>query len=159
MNIKYIVVHCSATKPSMDIGKTEIDIWHKSRGWSGIGYHYVIRRNGKIEIGRPNNRVGAHVYGYNKVSIGICLVGGVAADGKSEDNFTSEQFDSLEELLKVQRKIYANAKILGHRDLSPDINGDGIVEKREWKKDCPCFEVSEFVKERLCKKKKWSLFG
>src|SRR5690606_114532 len=75
--INLLVIHCAATTPLMDIGAKEIDVWHKQRGWSKIGYHFVIRRNGVIEKGRDISEVGAHVEGYNKNSIGICMVGGI----------------------------------------------------------------------------------
>jgi N-acetylmuramoyl-L-alanine amidase len=83
-----LVVHCAATKASMDIGAKEIRRWHKDRGWDDIGYHYVIRRNGDVEIGRPENAVGAHVAGKNSTSVGICLVGGIDDAGKPKANFT-----------------------------------------------------------------------
>ena len=148
MDIKYIVVHCSATKTNFDIGKHDIDIWHKRRGWSGIGYHYVIRRDGTIEPGRPLDQIGAHAYGYNKVSWGVCLVGGLDKDGKAEDNFTAEQYHALEDILNELYEKAPQAQIVGHRDLSPDIDGDGVIEKWEWKKECPCFDVAEFIKDR-----------
>jgi hypothetical protein len=90
MNIKYLIVHCSATSEKQDIGAKEIDSWHRAKGWSGIGYHFVIRRDGTIEQGRALHKYGAHAYGYNKVSLGICMIGGVAANGKAEDNFTTD---------------------------------------------------------------------
>jgi len=143
----YIVVHCSATGPGSDIGADEIDQWHKARGWSGIGYHAVIRRDGEIEFGRHFDEIGAHVQGQNARSVGICLVGGVDAAGKSENNFTEEQFESLEAMIEMLKHAYPMAEILGHRDLSPDLDGDGIVEKHEWLKDCPCFDVKDLLKE------------
>ena len=85
-DVKYIIVHCAATKPSMDIGFEDIDRWHKDRGWSGCGYHIIIRRDGNLEYSRglkPRGTVfrqGAHVKGFNDISIGICLVGGMAQD-------------------------------------------------------------------------------
>ena len=148
MNIKYIVIHCAATRPSVNIGAKEIDTWHKRKGWSGIGYHFVIRRNGKIEVGRSLDTIGAHAYGYNRVSWGICLAGGISEDRVPEDNFTDEQYESLENLLTTLHNKEPDAEIVGHRDLSPDIDGDGVIEKWEWKKECPCFDVSEFVKKK-----------
>ena len=64
-SIRYLVVHCAATPPEMDIGAKEIDLWHRQRGWSGIGYHFVIRRDGRVEAGRPLDRPGAHAQGFN----------------------------------------------------------------------------------------------
>ena len=74
--IDKIIVHCSATKPSHDIDVKEVDKWHKKRGWSGIGYHFFIKRGGQIEIGRSLEKQGAHTKGHNKSSIGICYAGG-----------------------------------------------------------------------------------
>lgn len=140
--IKKIVVHCSATTAYMDIGRKEIDRWHRQRGFLCIGYHYVIRRDGTVEEGRPEEQAGAHVEGHNKDSIGVCIVGGVAADGKSgEQNFTDAQYVSLHAVLRGLRGRYKNADILGHRDLSPDRNGDGRITRNEWMKECPSFDV------------------
>lgn len=148
--INLIVVHCSATPPSMDIGADEIRDWHvNTNKWSDIGYHFVIRRSGQIQTGRPLTRPGAHTKGYNTNSIGICLVGGVDDSGNPEDNFTPEQFNSLLFKLAEFEDEYPEAEILGHRDLSPDVNHDGVVTKDEWVKDCPCFDVREFVDNNL----------
>ena len=141
---EYIVIHCSATKPDSDIGADEIDDWHKQRGWSGLGYHAVIRRDGTIEFGRHFDEVGAHVKGQNYRSVGVCLVGGVDADGNAEDNFSTEQLKSLTAIVATLERAYPDAEVLGHRDLSPDLDGDGVVEENEWIKDCPCFDVREW---------------
>ena len=140
----YIVVHCSATPSTSDIGVDEIDDWHKQRGWSGIGYHAVIRRDGEIEFGRHFDEVGAHVKGQNYRSVGVCMVGGVDTQGDAEDNFTEEQYESLVAILVTLERAYPFAEILGHRDLSPDLDGDGIIEEHEWLKDCPCFDVRKW---------------
>jgi len=129
-SVDYLAVHCAATPPKMDIGAKDIKGWHLRKGWIDIGYHYVIRRNGAIENGRPTDRPGAHVRGYNHVSIGICLIGGVAADGKTpEDNFTSDQYNALLRLLQDLKTQYPDAKVQGHRDF-PNV-----------KKACPSFDV------------------
>lgn len=136
--VKYIVIHCAATKPSMDIGRDEIDRWHRKQGWNEIGYHRVIRRDGRIEHGRPTAVPGAHVRGYNGNSIGICMVGGVAEDGKTpENNFTYEQWATLRVLVRAMKDLFPNAEVVGHRDLDP-------------KKACPSFDVRDyFAKNRL----------
>lgn len=145
MKIEYIVVHCSATKPSMNWTVTDIDREHRKRGFLKVGYHYVIRRDGLIEPGRDESEPGAHEPAVNRKSLGICLVGGLAADGKTpEDNFTPEQYDSLNALLHSLTGKYPDAKVCGHRDLSPDLNGDGVITRNEWKKHCPCFDVREW---------------
>ena len=136
-----IVIHVSATPPSRDIGAAEIDAMHKAEGWNGIGYHYVIRRNGEVEAGRPIDQVGAHVGGWNSVSIGICLVGGINANGIPQDNRTPEQTSALVGLLRDLLKTFKTAKICGHRDLSPDKNRNGRVDQSEFIKACPCFDA------------------
>ena len=115
----YIVIHCAYTTKTQDIGVHEIDRWHRDRGWWGIGYHFVIRRDGSIETGRPMEVIGAHVKGYNDESIGICLVGGRAGgkEARDQDNFTFQQGVALHELLQVICQEYPNAKVVGHRDL------------------------------------------
>jgi N-acetylmuramoyl-L-alanine amidase len=141
-NTNYIVVHCAATPASMDIGAKEIDRWHRTQGWLKIGYHFVIRRDGTIEKGREVDDVGAHVAGYNNLSLGICLVGGLKEDKKTpEDNFTPDQKTALWGLLCELMEKYPVAAVVGHRDLNPH-------------KECPCFDVNEFVenqrKARAC---------
>lgn len=146
--VNYIVIHCSATKPNQDIGAAEIDKMHKARGFSSIGYHYVITLNGVIEKGRPEETVGAHVKGYNSQSIGVCYVGGLDENGKAKDTRNEDQFKALSALVKDLSKRYPNAKVLGHRDLSPDTNGNGVIERHEWLKECPCFDVSKHLHVR-----------
>ncbi|WP_020409825.1 N-acetylmuramoyl-L-alanine amidase [Hahella ganghwensis] len=126
----YIVVHCSATKADQKVTVDDIRRWHvDERKWSDIGYNWVIERDGGIEQGRNMHGQGAHAFGYNDKSVGICLVGGLDEDGQPEDNFTSEQFESLRKLIDFQLHVYPGAKVLGHRDL-PGVH-----------KDCPCFDV------------------
>lgn len=133
-SVDYLVVHCSATPPSMDIGATEIRRWHRERGWFDIGYHVIVRRDGSTENGRPLDRPGAHARGFNHLSLGICLVGGVQeADKKTaENNFTTEQFAVLRTLLNDLRNEYPKALVVGHRDL-PNV-----------RKACPSFDVIEW---------------
>lgn len=140
--INLIVVHCSATAQGRDFSAKDIGKWHRRKGWRKIGYHYVIRLDGTVESGRKAARVGAHVYGYNANSIGICYIGGIHRSGKgSRDTRTMAQKKALRNLLTTLRNVYPYAAIKGHRNLSPDVDGDGIVEKHEWLKDCPCFSV------------------
>lgn len=136
MRIEYLVVHCAATPPSSDIGVAEIDAWHKRRGWAGCGYHYVVRRDGTIEKGRPDNKVGSHVKGFNSCSLGICLVGGVNERGRAEANYTESQAKALANLLDSLISRYPSAKVQGHRDF-PNVN-----------KACPCFDVSSWFEKR-----------
>lgn len=142
-DVKFIVVHCSATKPSMNVGRAEIEQWHRQRGMLAIGYHYVIRRDGKVEEGRAVTHQGAHVSGYNHRSIGVCWVGGVRENAAMsiQDNRTVEQKKSMALLITQLTAQFPSAKVVGHRDLSPDKNGDGIVTPNEWLKGCPSFDV------------------
>jgi len=130
--IEQIVIHCSATNPNQDIGVKEIDAWHKKRGWSGIGYHYVIRRNGEIEKGRPDDKPGAHVQSHNARTLGICLVGGLGNDNRAKPAYTSEQWQTLELLVRHIKTQHPTAEVLGHRDF-PNVN-----------KACPCFDVANW---------------
>jgi N-acetyl-anhydromuramyl-L-alanine amidase AmpD len=139
--VDLLVVHCSATKPTQDIGAKEIDAWHRKAGWLMIGYHFVIRRDGTVEEGRPADRVGSHVRGHNSNSIGICMVGGVDDKMRPADNFTPEQKLALLVLLRRLREENPEARICGHRELSPDTNNDGRVTPEEWLKACPSFDV------------------
>ncbi len=133
---KVIFVHCSATKPTQDIGVRDIRIWHKSEnGWLDVGYHFVIRRNGVIEDGRPVDTVGAHAYGHNGDSVAVCLVGGIDSQGEADSNYTCEQYETLKVLLKTLKASYPEAEIKGHRDVSD--------------KACPSFDVHSFVENHL----------
>lgn len=136
-DINQIIVHCSSTKWSMDIGAKEIRKWHtQENGWSDIGYHWVIRRNGTIEPGRDEKTNGAHARGYNSHSIGICMVGGLNDKvNKTEANYTFQQYTSLDYLVKELRSKYPISEVLGHKDLP------GVA------KDCPCFNVQAMFKE------------
>ncbi|HDR1022134.1 TPA: N-acetylmuramoyl-L-alanine amidase [Pasteurella multocida] len=142
-----IVIHCSATQNGKSLAtKTQtaaqvIDRWHKQRGYSRIGYHYVIDTDGTLETGRKVGEIGAHVKGHNKQSVGICLVGGITKDGKNHGEYTAAQWKTLHKLLRELESQHPKAKIYGHRDLSPDLNGDGSITPNEWLKTCPCFDV------------------
>ena len=129
-----IIIHCAATKPSMNVDATVIDRWHRERGWLKIGYHYVISRDGSIEIGRNEDTVGAHAKGYNSTSIGICLVGGMSEDGEPVSNFTEEQLLMLTRLVDGLKTKYPDSKVIGHNNVSS--------------KTCPNFDVGEWYGER-----------
>lgn len=145
--VKYIIVHCTATPEGREVTVPEINRWHKQRGFKSIGYHYVIYLDGSIHKGRSETVIGAHCKGYNDCSIGVAYVGGLTRDGKEScDTRTQKQKDALEHLLKELKKKYPKAVIKGHRDFSPDLDGDGEVEPEEWIKDCPCFDVVEEYK-------------
>lgn len=133
-DIDLIVIHCSATAPSVDIGAAAIRSWHVvDNGWSDIGYHYVIRRNGSIELGRDANTAGAHARGYNKTSLGVCMVGGVDEQLNPEDNFAPEQYKSLEVLVRGLQAKHDCTRVEGHGDLP------GVA------KACPSFDVQSWL--------------
>ena len=116
--INQVIVHCSDTYTHMDIGLEEIRGWHvNERGWSDIGYHYVIRRDGIIEFGRHVDRVGAHCRGHNKNSIGICIVGGRSEDISPESNYTAMQWNSLYEFLLPWVNM-PDVIVSGHNELN-----------------------------------------
>lgn len=133
-DVKLIVIHCSATKPSQDIGVREINDWHQKQGWLKVGYHYVIRRDGIVEVGRHHEEPGAHASGVNQKSIGVCLVGGLDVAGQPENNFTPEQFAALKQVVIGLRQSFPNVtQVIGHRDVF------GV------KKACPCFDVKDWL--------------
>ena len=103
-NINKIIVHCSATKEGKEFSVADIDRWHKDRGFRCVGYHYVVKLNGDVEIGRMEKEIGAHCKGHNNHSIGICYIGGLDANGKSKDTRTPEQKESLLRLIKELKK-------------------------------------------------------
>ena len=127
-NIRYLVVHCSDTENKKKLSAIDIHQMHLSFGWNGIGYHKVILRGGQIENGRPEYWVGAHVKGYNEVSLGVCLIG--------RDNFTKKQMFSLEQILKQWKYKYPKAQIIGHHDIGNTT------------KTCPNFNVLNWIKEK-----------
>jgi len=130
--INRIIIHCSYTPPSMDIGADTIRRWHvNERGWTDIGYHYVIRRNGEIEEGRPVERMGAHARGNNADSVGICLVGGMAEGGGDDCNFTRQQWQAMDDLVTRLEDDFGDLAVIGHRDCD-----DG--------KTCPTFDAFQW---------------
>lgn len=167
--IRNIVIHCAATPNLKDIKATAIDAMHVMRGFKrsrdaiskfnpsmrSIGYHYVIEIDGNIAFGRALEEVGAHVQGNNADSIGICLIG--------TDQFSEAQWISLKQvLINIATRLYGSPtktiknalatfntmriEIKGHRDYSPDLNGDGQITRNEWLKVCPGFSVSDWLK-------------
>ena len=124
--ITLIVIHCSAVRPDQTSSAAQIDTWHRLRGFKlGIGYHYVVRRNGEIEPGRPEYMVGAHCQNHNAHSIGVCYEGGLDIRGQPADTRTAEQKVTLRLLLEDLHRRYPKALIVGHHDLNPH-------------KACPC---------------------
>ena len=134
--INKIILHCSATREGQDISTETIKGWHvNDRGWSDIGYHYIVLLDGTVDQGRPVKRQGAHVRGYNKDSIGVCYVGGLDADMNPKDTRTDLQKDSLTELISYLMDSYEDATLHGHNEFSS--------------KACPSFNVEEEYKELI----------
>lgn len=159
--IDSIVIHCSATRAGQDVRAADIDKWHKERGFSEIGYHYVIDLDGTVEVGRRLPKDGAHCntaglsgQSYNKHSIGICYVGGLDENGNPADTRTPEQKLSMTNLVNKLCDEYPITEVIGHRDASPDRNGDGVISRNEWIKQCPCFDVKSEFPMAICKAKR-----
>ena len=157
-DIDAIIIHCSATREGQDVRAADIDKWHKERGFAMIGYNYVIDLDGTVELGRPLTRDGAHCNtagtsgkAYNKHSIGICYVGGLDKYGRAKDTRTPAQKRALAALVYRLLAEYPITDVLGHRDASPDRNGDGTVTSNEWIKECPCFDARTEFPLAICK--------
>jgi N-acetylmuramoyl-L-alanine amidase len=128
--INKIIIHCSATPEGKDFTVADITRWHKERGFSDIGYHYVIYRDGSVHNGRDVSRTGAHCEGYNANSIGICYVGGVAIDGKTaKDTRTPAQRTALIKMVNKLKLQFQGATVHGHNEFS--------------NKACPSFNVKK----------------
>ncbi len=149
----HLIVHCTATPITLDIGTDWVDRVHRQQGWSGCGYHIVITRSGEIQwsgngyrtkpIGQPGSHVGGCGPGWNVRSLGVTLVGGVKEDGRTpENNFTEAQYAALWEVIVEAHEAYGipYANVMGHRDL--------IKRTNAAPKACPCFSVAEFMSQK-----------
>ena len=142
--INMLVIHCSWTKATQMIGVAEIRRWHKEQnGWKDIGYNEVIRRNGMLEMGRDidgdgdyEEEIGAHAYGFNRNSIGICLIGGRGADGRDETNFTDAQYKMLKQRIEYYMFKYPGLRVVGHNELTSH-------------KTCPTFNVQKWMQDNM----------
>lgn len=131
-----IIIHCSATPEGRDVSAATIRKWHKAKGWNDIGYHYIIRLDGTVEVGRPVEQPGAHCTGHNQTTIGVCYIGGVAKDGKTpKDTRTDAQKASLLELVKTLQTVHRvpSSNIFGHNEFA--------------NKACPSFDVQVWKQE------------
>jgi len=126
--ITMIVLHCSGVMPNVHQDISVVDNYHRSKGWKGVGYHFYVRRDGTVEIGRRLEEIGAHCVGHNKYSIGICYEGGLNSAAQAEDTRTPQQVRELRKLVERMHAYFPNAIIVGHHDLNPT-------------KPCPCFDV------------------
>jgi N-acetylmuramoyl-L-alanine amidase len=157
--VTQVVVHCSATPSGQWLkgcAPVTINGWHAARGFrrgavarrafnpdlGSIGYHFVVDIDGRVWSGRHVDEIGAHAAGNNATSIGICLVGGAERDAQ----YTAEQWAALATLVRrLLPLLRPGAGVVGHRDLSPDANGNRVVEPGEWLKTCPGFEVAHWL--------------
>lgn len=154
--IDEIIIHCTATREGRDYPSESINLAHKARNFSSyldkqgraryIGYHYIIHPDGSIEECRPESKIGCHASGHNTRSIGISYVGGLDALDTNgtmcKDTRTPQQKASLIRLIKELKSKYPTIKkVIGHRDTSPDLNGNGIIDPYEFIKSCPCFDA------------------
>lgn len=127
--INEIIVHCTATPEGRDVSAAEVDRWHRQRGFRCIGYHYLVRLDGRVEAGRSEEEIGAHCKGHNAGSIGVAYVGGLDSKGNPTDTRTPAQCAALAALLRELKNRYAGARILSHRDFAA--------------KACPCFDATK----------------
>jgi N-acetylmuramoyl-L-alanine amidase len=148
--INLLVIHCTATPNGLPVPISTIRAWHLDRGFRDIGYHYVIQVDGSVMVGRPEEQIGAHAAGHNTHSLGISLVGGTGGPDKLNPGIYSiAQWESLRILVHNLLERYPEATVCGHRDLSPDLDGDGEVEPAEWIKLCPSFDVRQWMTRRM----------
>lgn len=141
-HITLIILHCSATRCDRryTFGQCRRD--HIDRnGWKDIGYHYYVETDGTVHCGRPESVAGAHCKNHNAHSIGVCYEGGLDVAGHAADTRTEAQRRALLALVADLHRRYPRAIILGHRDLSPDIDGNGLITPNEYIKQCPCFDA------------------
>ena len=131
--ITEIILHCAATPEGKDFTVADIDRWHRARKFAGIGYHYVIYRDGTVHAGRAVEKQGAHCTGHNAYSIGVCYIGGCGADGKTpKDTRTPAQNGAMEALVRKLMKEYPGATVHGHNEFAA--------------KACPSFDVKAWLK-------------
>lgn len=143
--IERIFVHCTAGSQKQTVEDLKAEF--RRKGWRNDGYHIVVMPDGKTERLLPDEQISNGVKGYNSTAINVAYVGGIDAKGKGVDNRTPEQKKSLKIILSQLKKKYPDAEILGHRDISPDKNGNGIVDPWERIKECPCFDAKVEYKD------------
>ena len=144
-NIKFIAVHCTAG-PLYQTTDEILAYWRNVLGWYERGYHEMISADGSFEVLTPIETASNGVKGYNKETINICCKGGIDAKGKPVDNRTDAQKATLKARIIFYKKQFPNAVVLGHRDFSTDQNGNGIIERWEFIKSCPAYDVRDWIK-------------
>ena len=137
--IERIFVHCTAGSQKQTVDDLRAEF--KAKKWRNPGYHYVVHADGKVSQLLGEQFVSNGVKGYNSTSINVAYIGGIDSKGKAVDNRTAEQKASLVKLFKELKGRYPKAEIMGHRDISADTNGNGIVDPWERIKECPCFDA------------------
>jgi len=146
--IKYLTIHCAATRENVFVSEKTI----KEIGLSRFGqpaYHLVIDQDGEYYRHLPDDKRGAHVGGHNTGNIGICYIGGLDKFSKPKDTRSREQKKTMRTLIRTYQARYPGIQIMGHRDWSPDKNKNGIIDASEWLKDCPCFDVKTWLEQRM----------
>lgn len=143
--IERIFVHCTAGSQKATVNDVKAEF--KRKGWKNPGYHYLVDKYGVITQLLDDSKVSNGVKGYNSTSINVAYTGGIDENGKGTDNRTEAQKKSLRNILKILHKRYPEARIMGHRDISPDQNKNGIVDSWERIKECPCFDAIEEYKD------------
>ena len=138
-DINIIFVHCTAGNQRQKI--TDLLAEFRMKGWKNPGYHYVVDADGVTHQLLSVEKVSNGVRGFNAHSVNVAYLGGVDANGRPVDNRTEAQKIELRELLQVLHKQFPKAKIMGHRDISPDVNHNGKVDPNERIKECPCFDA------------------
>ena len=133
-SIKFLVLHCSASRCDQDYSVEQLRRDHKARGFYDIGYHFYIRKDGTMTQHRKLLEVGAHARPYNRCSIGICYEGGLDEHGKACNTMTAEQETRLVDLFRNLKTLFPKAKIVGHRDLP------GTTPK-----ECPGFDAGSWA--------------
>ena len=139
--IHTLVWHCTATPEGKEFTRAQIVAMHKARGFKTIGYHMLIHLDGSTSPGRPESEIGAHVAGHNLGTLGYSYIGGLDKKGKAKDTRTPAQKVTMSRVTKDAAAKYKLRAVVGHRDLSPDLDHDGLVEPHEWVKMCPCFNA------------------
>lgn len=137
--IERIFVHCTASHQTASVNDIKNEF--KRKCWKNPGYHYIVDPGGAIHQLLDDEKVSNGVRGYNQTAINVAYIGGIDAEGKATDNRTGPQKKALAKLLRLLRSRYPDAVILGHRDISPDTNGNGTVDPWERIKECPCFDA------------------
>lgn len=146
-SIHRVVIHCTAGYPNQEV-KAILRYWKEKYGWKQPGYHYIIPPDGKIIQLQPETQMTNGVKGFNQNSIHIAWIGGRSLEtGKYVDNRTNEQKHSLYTVIEFLKLKYG-VPTVGHRDLSPDLNHDGIITQNEWIKECPLFDVKTFLESK-----------